>query len=251
MADSFYNILLNFTPYVQLLAAIDFGLLVLESHSVTVKFQRNILSLQKDKCKPVLNEAGSLTKQCQERWYNKDDAGRSILGLAEIIRKRKEVFLMDTELEQQSAFMPALGLFSGLFCVLYLIIVPFLIDGHSLAVLYWLEYIAEAVLLGEAIVMLTFAFLPAYRGYFISMTICGIWIIIGIALALVLYLFHWNIPWGEFAFYVFLILVIPSVPMLFLIGRLIVMVIDRHKRIVSIREDIATLRSMIQKYHKR
>lgn len=115
MSEPYYQILQSFTAYIQFMAAVDFGLLFLESRSLTVKFQKRILSLQKDRYKPILNEAGRITQQCQERRLNQDNDGRIILGLAEVIRKKKEVFLTDTELEKQSAFMPALGLTSGMF----------------------------------------------------------------------------------------------------------------------------------------
>ena len=249
VAEPYYQILLNFTPYIQLMAAVDFGLLLLESRSLTVKFQKRVLGLQKEHYKPILKEAGLLTMQCQERRFNQTDEGRLILGLAERIRKRKEVFGSDTELEKQSAFMPALGLTSGLFCLLYLIIVPFILSDHSEATLYWLEYSAEAVLIGQIVVILTYMLLPQYRGYLTSLAICFSWVIIGLLLSLILYLFDCNLSFGGFAPYEFLILLIPSMPLAFLFMRLVCMVFDRVRRIRKMNEDIVELRKSLQSYH--
>lgn len=248
LMEPYYQILLNFTPYAQLMAALDFGLLLLENHSVTVKFQMKILRLQKERYKPLLSEAGRLTQQCQDRWYNQNVAGRVILGLGESIRKRKEVFMEDTELEKQSAFMPALGLTSGLFCLLYLILVPFVLSDHSLSCLYWLEYSAEAVLLGQFVVILTYMFLPQYRGYLSSLAICITWLVIGLIISLVLYVFGWTVNWGVFGLYEFLILLIPSVPLLFLFVRLVFMLIVRRNRIQKIKSDADELRLKLQAY---
>ncbi len=246
--EPYYQILLNFTPYIQLMAAVDFGLLLLESRSITVKFQKRILDLQIDRYKPILKEAGRLTQQCQERWYNKDETGCTILGLADSIRKRKEVFMTDTELEKQSAFMPALGLTSGLFCLLYLLLVPFVISDHSEFCLFWLEYSAESVSIGQLIVILTYLLLPQYRSYLTSLAICLTWVLIGLAISLVLYLFECNISWGGFGIYEFLILLIPSTPILFLIARLILMLIDRSRRINKIAVDAKDLDVKLQSY---
>lgn len=246
--DPYYHILLNFTPYIQLMAAVDFGLLLLESRSITVKFQKRILNLQIDHYKPILKEAGQLTQRCQERRYARDEGGRTILGLADSIRKRKEVFMTDTELEKQSAFMPALGLTSGMFCLLYLLLVPFVISNHSESCLYWLEYSAEAVSIGQLMVILTYMLLPQYRGYLASLAICLTWVLIDLAISLVLYIFGCNIVWGSFGIYEFQILLVPSTPILFLIVRLILMLIDRRRRINRIAEDVEKLDVYVKNY---
>lgn len=251
MSEPYYQILLNFTPYIQLMAAVDFGLLILESRSVTVKLQKKILSLQKDRYKPILNEAGRVTQQCQERRMNHDDDGRAILGLAETIRKRKDVFLNDTELEKQSAFMPVLGLTSGLFCLAYLILVPFLVSGSNLSCLYWLEYSAQAVFLGQLIVMLSYLFLPRYRGYLTSLVLCLFWVGVGLFVSLILFLFGKNITWGGFGIYETQILLVPSIPIIFLFVRMILMIISRSRRIDKIQSDTEELKVKLQIYQIR
>lgn len=92
MEESYYQLLLNLMPYIQLMTAVDIGLLVLENRSITVRFQKKLLDLQKERYKPFLNDLGTLTQQCQERWYGCNDAGRAILGIAESIRTRKKIF---------------------------------------------------------------------------------------------------------------------------------------------------------------
>ena len=251
MPEPYYQILLNFTPYIQLMAAVDFGLLILESRSVTVKFQKKILGLQKDRYKPILNEAGRITQQCQERRMNQDDDGRTILGLAETIRKRKDVFLNDTEFEKQSAFMPALGLTSGLFCLAYLILVPFLVSDRILSCLYWLEYSSQAVFIGQLIVMVSYLFLPRYRGYLTSLVLCLFWIGVGLLVSLILFLFGKNITWGGLGIYETLMLFVPSIPIIFLFVRMILMVISRSRRIDKIRSDTEELKVKLQIYQIR
>lgn len=251
MPEPYYQILLNFTPYIQLMAAVDFGLLILESRSVTVKFQKKILGLQKDRYKPILNEAGRITQQCQERRMNQDDDGRTILGLAETIRKRKDVFLNDTEFEKQSAFMPALGLTSGLFCLAYLILVPFLVSDRILSCLYWLEYSSQAVFIGQLIVMVSYLFLPRYRGYLTSLVLCLFWVGVGLLVSLILFLFGKNITWGGLGIYETLMLFVPSIPIIFLFVRMILMVISRSRRIDKIRSDTEELKVKLQIYQIR
>ena len=251
MPEPYYQILLNFTPYIQLMAAVDFGLLILESRSVTVKFQKKILGLQKDRYKPILNEAGRITQQCQERRMNQDDDGRTILGLAETIRKRKDVFLNDTEFEKQSAFMPALGLTSGLFCLAYLILVPFLVSDRILSCLYWLEYSSQAVFIGQLIVMVSYLFLPRYRGYLTSLVLCLFWVGVGLLVSLILFLLGKKITWGGLGIYETLMLFVPSIPIIFLFVRMILMVISRSRRIDKIRSDTEELKVKLQIYQIR
>ena len=248
MEEPYFQILLNITAYIQLMAAVDFGFLFLESHSLTVRFQRRLLMQQKENYKPVLYEAGNLTQRCQKRRYDKDDEGRKILGLADKIRERKEVFMENTELEKQSAFMPALGLSSGLFCMFYLIAVPFLISSGNENWLYWLEYVGEAVLLGHLVVILTYVFLPAYRGYLTSLVMCVVWILIGLALALLFFSFGKNLIIGGFWLYELLFIVIPVMPVLFMIGRLVSMLIDRKRRTNSISRLCVKLQDYITTY---
>ena len=248
MEEPYFQILLNFTAYIQLMAAVDFGFLFMESRSLTVKFQRRLLEQQKESYKPVLDEAGSLTQRCQERWYGQDDEGRKILGLANRIRELKEVFMVDTELEKQSAFMPALGLSSGLFCLFYLIAVPFLISSGNLNWLYWLEYVGEAILLGHLVVILTFVCLPAYRAYLTSLAMCVGWIFIGLLLALLFFSFSKNLIVGEFWLYELMFIAIPAVPVVFMIGRLVSMLIDRKRRINSISKLNEDLQKFLNTY---
>ena len=249
MEEPYYQLVLNLMPYVQLMTAVDIGLLVLENRSITVRFQKKILDLQRERYKPFLNELGTLTQKCQERWYGGNDAGRAILGLAESIRNRKKVFMEDTELEQQSAFMPALGLTSGLFCILYLLFVPFLMSSHNETWLYWLEYVGESVLVGQVAVILTFIFLPPYRGYLTSLAICGMWIVVVLLISLLLSIFGANITCGTFGLYGLIFIVIPGVPMFFYVYRLIAMLLGRSKRIAKLHHDKEMLEAKLKLYY--
>ena len=249
MEESYYQLLLNLMPYIQLMTAVDIGLLVLENRSITVRFQKKLLDLQKERYKPFLNDLGTLTQQCQERWYGCNDAGRAILGIAESIRTRKKIFMEDTELEQQSAFMPALGLTSGLFCILYLLFVPFLMSSHNEVWLYWLEYAGESVLVGQIAVILTFIFLPPYRGYLASFAICGMWIVAVLLISLLLSIFGANMTCGTFGLYGLMFIVIPGVPMLFYVCRLIAMLLGRSKRIAKLRHDKEMLEDKLSLFH--
>lgn len=230
MLDSLSSILIDLIPYFQFLGVVDFGLLILGKRSATVQFQRILLNHQKEKYAYILKKAGELTSRCQERRYGKNEKGGKILGMAKIIRSLKEAFVEDKESEKQSAFMPAMGITAGMFCLLYMFIVPFLKATNDIRWLYGLEYLAEAVLFGQIIVIITYVILENYRDYFVSLRICFTWTIIDFILAELLYFTGNNLYFGDIWLYVALFLIVPLMPFVFMLLRLLFIFIDRKKR---------------------
>lgn len=234
--------------YFQMFTLLNFGLIFIDRNSAVIKLQEKIIKEFISLSKPVLNKAGELTKRCRKEKYGKTEEGFIVLGLAEMIRAEKEAFKKRTEYEKHSLFMPATGFTSGLFCLTYLLFVPFFNKTSNIAWLYWLEYISEAVFVSQLMASFTILYKYAYRNLLTALLISFIWFTLPIALILILYICNWTISCFDAELYLYLFLLLPMMPFVILIGRIVYMIAERNNRLKSIRKKMNELSEKMKSF---
>lgn len=240
-----YSFFGHFFSYVQMMAALDLALVFIDKGSLVIKLQTKILEAIKESLKPVLNEAGKVTQVCRKDTYSKTESGRLLLAKADIIRGHKKAFEVETEAERLSAFMPAIGLTSGLFCIIYLLLIPYLLKTGDVAYLYFLEYFAEATSVSQCIVLLTL-FMKDIYGYLSSLFLATIWLILPMFIATILYVLGFTIECFGIELYLFLFILLPATPILIMIFRIAVLACKRYSRAKVIKRKTIELRNALK-----
>lgn len=243
-----YKFLLDFMSYFQMFTLLNLGLIFMDKNSAVIKLQDKILREIQVKASPYLTEAGELTRKCRKNLYESSHKGLVILGLAEMIRTEKEAFREKTELEKYSLFMPAMGLTSGMFCLVYLLFIPLLSKTGNLFCLYFLEYTAVAVFISQAVAILTLFYNDAYRNFLSAILISLIWFLLPLTAAILLYVCNCNITCFSIEFYLFLFLLLPVMPIVTLIMRIICIVTGRINRLKRIKKKTAELSGKLAAY---
>ncbi len=222
-----FGILGGFLTYIQFWAAVNFALLFIDKGSLVQKFQKKLLDWIKSNAKPVMNAAGSVTKRCREDSLKKSGEGLLILGKANEIRDLKRAFNAESDVESWSSFLPAMGVMSGGFCIVYMVLVPLLMETKDHFWLYILEYTVEAVLASE--IMALYALRRKYM-YIGSLLFTSLWFMVVIAFALILHSFDAVIQAGSVELYYMLFVAAPAVPVATMIIRLLCLSFRRVRR---------------------
>ena len=240
-----YSFFGHFFSYVQMMAALDLALVFIDKGSLVMKLQAQILKAIKDKFKPALNEAGKVTQTCRKDKYFKTEKGRQILGLANIIREHKKAFDAETEAERLSSFMPAIGLTSGIFCIIYLLLIPYLLKTGDETFLYFLEYLAESTCVSQCIILLTL-FTKDISGYLSTLLLAAIWLILPMLIAAALHILGVTIECFDLEFYLALFILLPVTPILIMIFRIGALACKRCSRIMFIKRKTKELRMLLK-----
>lgn len=242
-----YSFLMDFMSYFQMLTLLNLGMIFIDKNSALVKFQKRLIKDVMQLGEDVMLQAGKITQKCRYDKYCNTEEGRKVLGLASAIRDEKIAFKENTETERNSTFLPAMGLTSGLFCMLYVLMVPYYEKTGNDCFIFFLEYFAEAVCVSHVFVWISLAFQGAYRNFLSSLCISVVWLIIPLLVAVLLHCLDYIISCFDIMVYLFMFVILPMLPILTMVVRIIVMIADRFCRIRSIKNKAEELADLLDK----
>ena len=229
------------------MAALDLALILIDKDSLVMKLQTRIMEITKGDAYPILKDAENLADSCDINKYSTTDAGRRILGMAENIRNHVTAFQgPETNAEKLPSFMPALGLMSGFFCIIYMIWVPFLLRNPNEISLHLLILTAEAILVSQCVTILTLFMKDDFPGYLSSLATAILWFLIPIILAIILYIFDATIECFFIDFYLSLFILLPMTPILVMMVRIWYLRHLRLARVKLIKDKAEELRNLLK-----
>lgn len=241
-----YSFFGHFLSYIQMMAAIDLALIFIDKGSLAVKLQNRILEFIREQAHPILNKAGTATQRCRKDRLSKTEKGKKALGLADIIRGYKTAFEPKTEAEKLSSFLPAMGLTSGIFCIIYMILIPYLLKSQNELCLHFLIFATEAIFISQAVTVLTLFMKETFLGYLSSLIIAILWIFVPMFIITILHLFNATIECFSIEFYLSLFILLPMTPILTMAVRICYLIYVRYSRIRYIKNKTKELQNLLE-----
>ena len=241
-----YSFFGHFLSYIQMMAAIDLALIFIDKGSLAVKLQNRILEFIQEKAQSTLNEAGAMTQRCRKDRLSKTEKGKKALGLADIIRGYKTAFEPKTEAEKLSSFLPAMGLTSGIFCIIYMILIPYLLKSQNELCLHFLIFATEAIFISQVVTVLTLFMKETFLGYLSSLAISMSWMMASMFVIVILYYFNAVIECFDINFYLLLFILLPMTPILTMAFRICLLICIRKSRIRYIKNKTKELRNLLE-----
>lgn len=243
-----YPLFGHLLSYIQMMAALDLALIFIDKDSLVMKLQTRIMEITKGDAYSILSDAESLAGSCDKSKYSTTDSGRRILGIAESIKNHVTAFQgPETNAEKLPSFMPALGLMSGFFCIIYMIWVPFLLRAPNEVSLHFLIFTAEATLVSQCVTILTLFMKDKFPGYLSSLATAILWFLIPIVFTTILYLLDATIECFGIDFYLFLFILLPMMPILVMMIRILYLRHIRRARVRLIKNKAAELHDLLER----
>ena len=242
-----YPLFGHLLSYIQMMAALDLALIFIDKDSLVMKLQTRIMEITKGDAYSILSDAESLAGSCDKSKYSTTDSGRRILGIAESIKNHVTAFQgPETNAEKLPSFMPALGLMSGFFCIIYMIWVPFLLRNPNEVSLHFLIFTAEATLVSQCVTILTLFMKETFLGYLSSLIIAILWIVVPMFVITILHLFNATIECFSIEFYLSLFILLPMTPILTMAVRICYLIYVRYSRIRYIKNKTKELQNLLE-----
>ena len=224
-----YNYYLGFLALVQIAVALNFGFLILEKKSLLNQFQKGFFDWIKNLFKKEIEVAQYTYSRVRDQHMPKEfvDKKEELQGLL-------AVFDPDAEYKAVSLFMPGFGFIAGLYSLLFLLIIPLWTKGDPIVAIDIFELLTEATLLAISMMFLTLYFKGSFRNPYTCICLSLLWLIIFSIIVLVLYALKWT--WGilQIEWFFFVAIVIPYIPIIIYICRLVWRAWCRYKKIDTI-----------------
>ena len=228
---------LTFLTFVQIIVAVDFGLLYLDNSNRLFLIQDGWVNFIRSCYKQTMDEATSQLMRCR------DGMSREIQGQRSVVKDLKDGFGIRHEREKLSRFMPSLGFSSGFFGLFLLVWTPLCAHGWAEHRMDIMAVVMQAVLVSQFIYLVGYTFFKSVR----EQPMLGIMLSLGwFAIYFALYLIC-GIVYRCFSYdtIFYCSLVVPFVPLIIYVLRLLPMVWDRRKKATKIKEETAVLRQML------
>lgn len=221
-----YDYYMGFLAFVQIAVALDFGFLILDKKSILVQFQQGIFNWIKDMFKDDIEYA--------QRTYTRV---RDTTMPQEFVDKKDElqgllsIFDANMEYKSLSLFMPGLGFVTGLYSLLFLLIVPLWTKGEPTISIDVFEMITQATAFSACMMPLMLYYKSTFSNPYTGIIFAIAWMVVYLAIALLLYAFDctWGVLRIERFFY--LALTIPYIPIIVYVVRLVRRALKRYKNI--------------------
>ena len=139
---------LTFLTFVQIVVAVDFGLLYLDNSNRLFLIQDGWINFIKNCYKQTMDNATRQLMRCR------DGMPRDIQGQRAVLKDLKESFGTKYEREKLSHFMPSIGFSSGFFGLFMLVWIPFCAHGWSEHRMDIMAVVMQAVILSQIIYLL-------------------------------------------------------------------------------------------------
>ena len=221
-----YNYYIGFLAFVQIAVALNFGFLILDKKSILVQFQQGIFNWIKGMFKDDIEYAQSTYKRVRDTTMPKEfvDKKDELQGLL-------SVFAPNMEYKSLSLFMPGLGFVTGLYSLLFLLIVPLWADGEPTISIDMFEIITQATAFSICMMPLTLYYKSTFSSPYTGIICAIVWMAVYLTIALLLYAINctWDILRIEWFFY--LALTIPYIPIIVYVVRLVRRAWKRYKSI--------------------
>lgn len=228
---------LTFLTFVQIIVAVDFGLLYLDNSNRLFLIQDGWVNFIKNCYKQTMDDATRQLMRCR------DGMPRDIQGQRSVLKDLKESFGARYEREKLSRFMPSLGFSSGFFGLFLLVWIPLCVHGWSEHRMDIMAVVMQAVILSQLIYLVGYFSFKSVR----EEPMLGIIMSIGWFSAYIVLYLIWGIVFRRYSYdtIFYCSILVPFIPLVVYILRLFPMVNDRKKKAKLIREETASLKQML------
>ncbi len=238
-----YDYYIGFLAFVQIAVALNFGFLILDKKSILVQFQQGIFNWIKEMFKDDIEYAQHTYTRVRDttmpqEFVDKKDELQGLLS----------VFDTNMEYKSLSLFMPGLGFVTGLYSLLFLLIVPLWAKGVPIFSIDIFELITQATAFSVCMMPLMLYYKSTFSNPYTGIIFAIAWMAVYFAVALLLYVFGctWGILRIEWFFY--LALTIPYIPVIVYVVRLVRRAWRRYKSIDVIASKSAALARDLDAY---
>lgn len=228
---------LTFLTFVQIIVAVDFGLLYLDNSSRLFLIQDGWVNFIKSCYKQTMDEATRQLMRCR------DGMPRDVQGQRSVLKDLKDSFDTRHDREKLSRFMPSLGFLSGFFGLFLLLWIPLSAHGWAEHRMDILAVVMQAVLVSQFIYLIGYYFFKSVR----EQPMLGIILSIGWFTIYMVAFLVWGIVYRCYTYdtIFYWSLVVPFIPLVIYVLRLLPMIRDRRKKAMLIRHETAVLRQML------
>ena len=229
---------LTFLTFIQIVVAVDFGLLYLDNSSRLFLIQDGWVNFIKSCYKQTMDDATRQLMRCRE------GMPRDIQGQRQVLKDLKDSFDTRHEREKLSRFMPSLGFLSGFFGLFMLIWIPLCAHGWAEKRMDILAVVMQAVLVSQFIYLIGYYSFKSVR----EQPMLGIILSIGWFAIYIVAFILWGIVYRCYSYdtIFYCSIVVPFVPLVIYVLRLLPMIGDRRKKALLIRNETALLKQMLE-----